>query len=135
MFSSSSKTNGSTAISTILGEGTQLTGEMTFKGTMRIDGQFDGNLSGEHLVISASGKVIGDVVAISCLCHGEIQGNLTVDRLELKQGGRIDGTISADDLVVESGALMMGEVRPKKKELRLLKEDADPSEQSKRKTS
>ena len=43
MFSSSSKKKETPeAITTILGEGTEVTGDLVFKGSMRIDGQFDG---------------------------------------------------------------------------------------------
>lgn len=125
MFSSSPKKDNPEAITTILGEGTVITGDMSFQGSMRIDGQFDGNLSGDHLIVSENGKVVGDVLAQSCVCYGQIRGNLTVDELQVKQGGRIDGTINTDDLAVESGSLLNGEVKPKKKELRLVQDGSD----------
>ncbi len=119
MFSSTTKASPD-AITTILGEGTEVNGDLSFKDTLRIDGQFDGNLTGDHLIISASGRILGDVCAISCVCYGQIRGNLTLDALQVKKGGRIDGTISADDLEVESGAVLIGEIGVKKKELRLV---------------
>ena len=73
MFSSSSKKDNPEAITTILGEGTVITGDMSFQGSRRIDGQFDGNLSGDYLIVSASGKVVGDVVAQSCVCYGQVR--------------------------------------------------------------
>lgn len=124
MFSSAKKSNPD-AISTILGEGTEITGDMSFKDTMRVDGQFDGNLNGDHLIVSATGKILGDVVALSCVCYGQIVGNLTVDKLQVKQTGRIDGTVSTDDLEVESGSVLSGEIAPKKKELRLVHEEPE----------
>lgn len=126
MFSSTKKSNPD-AISTILGEGTEITGDMSFKDTMRVDGQFDGNLNGDHLIVSATGKILGDVVATSCVCYGQIVGNLTVEKLQVKATGRIDGTVSTDDLEVESGSILSGEIRPKKKELRLVHEEPDDS--------
>lgn len=124
MFSSAKKSNPD-AISTILGEGTEITGDMSFQSTMRIDGQFDGNLSGEHLIVSATGKVFGDVVAESCVCYGQIVGNLTVEKLQVKATGRIDGTVSTNDLEVESGSILSGEISQKKQELRLVQEEPD----------
>ncbi|WP_316348189.1 polymer-forming cytoskeletal protein [Desulfuromonas acetoxidans] len=121
MFSSSSnKKETPEAITTILGEGTEVTGDLVFKGSMRIDGQFDGNLTGDHLIISASGKVVGDVSAKSCICHGQVTGNLSVDELQVKKGGNVDGTITTKDLSVESGAFLDGEVKLKKKELHVV---------------
>jgi len=122
MFSSSKKGNPD-AITTIIGDGTEITGDVSFKDTMRIDGQFDGNLNGDHLIISSSGRVLGDVVANSCVCYGQIVGNLTLERLQVKQGGKIDGTVTTVDLEVESGAVLIGEIRQPKKELRLVGDD------------
>lgn len=124
MFSSAKKSNPD-AISTILGEGTEINGDMSFKDTMRIDGQFDGNLNGDHLIVSATGKVLGDVVASSCVCYGQIVGNLTVEKLQVKATGRIDGTVSTNDLEVESGSILSGEISQKKKELRLVHEEPE----------
>lgn len=122
MFSSSKKGNPD-AISTILGEGTEITGDMSFKNTLRIDGKFDGNLTGDHLIVSVTGKILGDVVAVSCVCYGQIIGTLTVDKLQVKQSGRIDGTVSTDDLHVESGSILSGEISPKKKDPLLVHEE------------
>lgn len=124
MFSSAKK-GGSEKIATIVGEGSEFTGDVSFKDTMRIDGQFDGNLDGDHLIVSASGRMLGDVVAVSCVCYGQIVGNLTVESLQVKHGGRIDGTVSTTDLEVESGALLTGEIKQPKKELRLISGDND----------
>ncbi|OQY21678.1 MAG: hypothetical protein B6I37_08295 [Desulfobacteraceae bacterium 4572_35.2] len=124
MFSSTKKSNPD-AISTILGEGTEITGDMSFTDTMRVDGQFDGNLNGDHLIVSATGKILGDVVATSCVCYGQIVGNLTVEKLQVKATGRIDGTVGTDDLEVESGSILSGEIGPKKKELRLVHEESE----------
>ncbi len=124
MFSSAKKNNPD-AVTTIIGAGAEITGDMSFKETMRIDGQFDGNLRGDNLIISASGKVMGDVVASSCVCYGQVVGNMTVERLQVKQGGKIDGTVSTAILEVESGALLSGEITQPKKELRLVTGETD----------
>lgn len=124
MFSSAGKNRCNDAISTILGEGVQLTGDMRFGGTARIDGEFDGNVSGDHLIISPSGKVLGDVVARSCVCYGHIDGHISVESLQVKQGGYINGTIVTDNLEVESGSTINGEIKPRQQQsVPLLEED------------
>ena len=122
MFSSSSKHGNCDAITTILGEGTVLTGDMRFEGTTRIDGQFDGNLSGDNLIVSATGRVLGDIIATSCVCYGQIDGNLTLEHLYVKQGGRINGTITTANMEVESGAVLCGEIKQQKQEVCLLQD-------------
>lgn len=120
MFPFSSSGSGKEAISTVLGKETAITGDVSFKGIMRMDGLISGNVSGEHLIISESGKVVGDVTSQICICHGQIVGNLISDKLQVKKGGRIDGTINTEDLAVESGSVLNGEVNPQKQELRLI---------------
>jgi len=134
MFSTSKKSNPD-AITTIIGAGAEMTGDMSFKETMRIDGQFDGNLSGDNLIISASGKVMGDVVANSCVCYGQVVGNMKVEKLQVKQGGKIDGTVSTAILEVESGALLSGEIRQPEKELRLVAGEVEKMLSAPEKTS
>ena len=48
----------------------------------------------------------------------------------MKKGGRIDGTINTDDLAVESGSVLNGEVNPQQKELRLV-QGVDAGEKTK----
>ncbi|MDY0190967.1 MAG: polymer-forming cytoskeletal protein [Desulfuromonas sp.] len=134
MFSKAKKSNPD-AITTILGAGAEITGDMSFKETMRIDGQFDGNLSGDNLIVSASGKVLGDVVANSCVCYGQVVGNMKVEKLQVKQGGKIDGTVSTAILEVESGALLSGEIRQPEKELRLVAGEVEKMLSAPEKTS
>ncbi len=116
------KTAGSAPISTILGEKTTLQGEMKFCGSMRIDGDFDGTLRGEHLIIGSGGSIRGDVSCISCICHGQIHGQLSADSTELKNGSLFEGTLLTRGLSVEPGAILNGDVRQHEAEAHLINE-------------
>ena len=54
----------------------KIKGEISFKGKARIDGQIDGNIDGEHLVLSESGVITGDINASSFICQGKVEGNI-----------------------------------------------------------
>ncbi len=110
----------SEVISSIVSKDMEIIGEITFKGKARIDGQVEGNIKGEHLVLSETGRIKGDVEVGSLKCHGEIQGNVTARLVNALSTAVIDGRLIADDFSIESGAALFGEIqsrnrRPQKK--------------------
>lgn len=100
------------AISSIIGQDMNIVGDLTFKSKIQIDGHLQGNLSGTCLVLSESGRIVGDVATDSLICYGQIDGNITVGKLFLKKTGVINGRVETSDLSVESGGRLNGEIRP-----------------------
>jgi len=73
------------AISSIIDKSMTVRGEISFKGKARIDGAINGNIEGEHLILSESGKVIGDVSVTSLNCYGSLEGNVTANILTARK--------------------------------------------------
>ncbi len=63
-------------ISSVIDKSMSVSGEMSFKGKTRIDGTINGNVNGEHLILSESGKIVGDIKVSSFICHGYLEGNI-----------------------------------------------------------
>ena len=103
------KTSGD-VISSIISTDMRVTGEMSFKGKARVDGIVEGNIKGEHLVLSDSGKVIGDIELVTLICHGSIEGNVKAQQVTAHTNSSIRGNLVATSLTVESGAQLNGEV-------------------------
>ncbi len=104
--------DGSTApISSMLGKDLRLVGELSFKGKTQIDGTVEGNVLGEHLILSEVGRIRGDVAVDSLLCHGHIEGNIKAKLLTLAAKASVRGRISAVNLTVEAGASIDGEIQ------------------------
>lgn len=101
----------SEAISSIVDQSMRIIGEITFKGKARIDGTIEGNVNGEHLVLSETGKVIGDLAVSSFNCFGTIQGNVTANIIIAKKGCSMNGRLEAGSLTVEPGASIDGEIK------------------------
>ncbi|MEE4243078.1 MAG: polymer-forming cytoskeletal protein [Desulfopila sp.] len=101
----------SEAISSIIDASMTLTGEMSFKGKTRIDGQINGNIKGEHLILSKDGKINGDVIVSSFICQGNFTGNIEAKILTARKGSSIQGKIVAGSLTVEPGARLDGEIK------------------------
>lgn len=100
-------------ISGFLDQGTAVTGELQFSGTLRIDGIFHGSITtndvlvvGEHAVIHADIKV-GEMEI-----HGRVFGNIEGRRrIELYATGKVQGDIKTPSLVISPGAQFDGRSR------------------------
>lgn len=101
----------SEAISSIIDKSMSITGEISFKGKARIDGTITGNVKGEHLVLSETGRVIGDIATSSFNCYGTLEGNVKANMLTARKNCSIHGKLEATSLTVEPGAAILGEIK------------------------
>ena len=97
-------------ISSIISTDMRVTGEISFKGKARVDGVIEGNIKGEHLVLSESGKVHGDIELVTLICHGSVEGNVKAQKVTAHASSSVKGNLVATSLTVESGAKLNGEV-------------------------
>ena len=98
-------------ISSVIDKSMSVSGEMSFKGKTRIDGTINGNVNGEHLILSESGKIVGDIKVSSFICHGYLKGNIIAKLVTARKGCSIIGKLEAGSLTVEPGATLDGEVK------------------------
>lgn len=97
-------------IRAFLGEGTQFKGVLSFAGAVRVDGQVEGEIVGEEvLIIGEPGQVKAEIEVGTLVVSGQVQGNITArQRVELLRPSRVTGTIRTPCLVVAEGALFNG---------------------------
>ncbi len=83
-------------------------GDLTFKGSFRIEGHFKGTINSDSLlVIGERGKVEADVKVGQLVINGEIRGTLqATEKIEIHNKGRVFGTIQSPVLLVEEGAYL-----------------------------
>lgn len=95
-------------IAGLIDQGTELKGDLTFKGSFRIEGSFKGTINSDSiLIIGERGKVEADVKVGQVVINGEIRGNIQAsERVEVHSKGRVFGTIQAPKLIVEEGAYL-----------------------------
>ncbi|OGD14741.1 MAG: hypothetical protein A2W20_06710 [Candidatus Aminicenantes bacterium RBG_16_66_30] len=83
-------------------------GDLTFKGSFRIEGTFKGTINSDSLlVVGERGKVEADVKVGQLVINGEVRGTLQAsERIEVHNKGRVFGTLLTPTLVVEEGAYL-----------------------------
>lgn len=101
----------SEAIASIIDKSMVITGEVSFKGKARIDGTIKGNVQGDHLILSKTGIVEGDITVQSFNCFGKLTGNIKTDILVARKGCGLQGKLEAESLTVEPGARIEGEIK------------------------
>ena len=87
---------------------TSFNGDLTFKGSFRIDGNFKGKIDSESmLIIGDTGSVEAEIKIGYVIINGEFKGNIqAADKVEIHEHGRVTGTITAPKLQVEDGAYL-----------------------------
>lgn len=109
-------------IRTLIGEGTQIQGELRFTDGLRIDGEVVGDVvaAGDVpsiLVISEKARVTGRVRGGHVIINGQVNGPIQSDELlELQPQARIVGDVRYEVLEMHQGATIDGELRPLKAE-------------------
>lgn len=101
------------AMETIVGEDTVILGaKIASKGTLRIDGRVEGEVTTEDaVIIGPSGSIKGNVTARSVTVSGKILGNILArERLEIQPTGEVHGDVQtgAGTLIIEGGAKLEG---------------------------
>ena len=88
--------------------GAEFRGELTFEGSFKIDGYFNGIVDADStLIVGENGKVEGEIKVRCLINYGEIRGTIqATERIELSSRGRAYGTINAPKLVIEEGAYL-----------------------------
>jgi len=110
MFSKSKK---QPAIRSLIGEGTQVHGELRFDAGLRIDGEVLGDVIATEptslLVISENARVKGKVMAGHVIINGSVQGPVVATTLlELQPKARIVGDVHYEALEMHQGATIDG---------------------------
>ncbi len=97
---------------TIIADGTRLTGDLDLSGNLHIDGHVEGRIdSGFDVSVGASGSLEGDIRAQRIVVSGMIRGRVDCGRLEIVDKGRVFGEVSSKEFVIEPGGQFVGESR------------------------
>lgn len=128
-------------VSTVIGQGTAITGNVEFSGGLHLDGTVKGNVGGEAdtqstLTVSEQGRIEGDVRVDNLILNGTVVGDVYAnERVELATNARVSGTVYYRLLEMAMGAEVNGKlVHSEEQEPRMLGHDggAPPTDDSER---
>jgi len=97
-------------LSTMVGKGTAIEGDIHVQNSLRIDGKVTGNIQAtDSVVVGRDGEVQGNIKAKNVLLAGKVIGNVkSQDKVFLESKAVILGDIQAARLVVDEGASFEG---------------------------
>ncbi len=105
-------TGGAAALNAFLDQGSSFEGKLTYKGAVRIDGRFGGEIvSSDTLYVGETGEIEGTIRVGEAIVSGNVRGTLVVERrLKLLATARVEGDVQTGALVVEEGASLDGRI-------------------------
>jgi len=101
-----------TAMNSVIGEGSIFEGKFYIRGSLEIDGKFEGEVKTEdQLIVGETGRVKTDIFAKTVIVGGTVIGNIRADEdVTLLSTGRVLGNIHAPRVIVEDGVVVQGEI-------------------------
>jgi len=95
-------------ISSTLGPGMLITGNIVCDGSMEIFGRVIGDIHASHLVICEGAQVEGKIIAQDAIIHGVFKGTIHGNSVKLLSMAVVDGEIYNKSLTIEQNAQFEG---------------------------
>jgi cytoskeletal protein CcmA (bactofilin family) len=95
---------------TLIGVGSNVRGTLMVAGTLRIEGEFEGDiLNCERLEVGEHGVMRADIEVKEALIEGHVHGNVrALGVVEMKAGAHVEGDVAAMSVVMEPGVFFTG---------------------------
>ncbi len=119
MWGSSGKRNGEHRpgrIDTLIGQNTEIRGDLIFRGGLHVDGVVKGNViaadnDSSVLSLSEKGAIEGEVRVPNLVLNGEVHGDVFVSQhVELAPQARITGNVQYNTIEMARGAMVNGKL-------------------------
>ena len=110
MFNNKQTNFEKTTFDTLVGANTELKGDITSKGIIRIDGKITGNINVQgDLFVGDAAYIKGDITASNIHVAGSLEGNVfSSGLLKLLSTSRLIGDIQVKSFVCDEGSIFDG---------------------------
>lgn len=88
--------------------GQSIVGDVSFSGTVQVDGRIEGDVSANRVVISAGAVVDGAVKGRSVYVDGTVNGPIDSGAISLASTACVKGNITYETMTIASGASIVG---------------------------
>jgi cytoskeletal protein CcmA (bactofilin family) len=97
---------------TFIAEGCELSGELRFGDSVRVDGRVEGDLRAEgSVIVGASADVHASVRAECVIVFGQVEGDIRARRkITLHKSSRVRGELQSAGITIEEGASFKGSI-------------------------
>lgn len=111
-----------TQIKAYMGEDTVFNGALSFDGTVRIDGKFEGQVhTDDTLIVGETGHLIAEISAGTIICMGRVEGTLIASKkVEIHSNSRVVGNVKSPALYIELGGVLDGSCDMTGKETKII---------------
>jgi cytoskeletal protein CcmA (bactofilin family) len=92
----------------VIGPDVRIVGDIITQGEMQIDGQVEGDITCQTLVVGEGARITGEVSADSVRVHGTLDGKINSNTVTLAKSAKVVGDITHETLEIEAGAHLEG---------------------------
>ena len=104
-------TSPSKLVPSIIGEDLTITGNVSSKGEIQVDGEIQGDVQCGSLLLGDKSQINGSVLAEDVVVRGRVLGSIRGLRVTLQAQSHVEGDIYHQSLAIEQGAYFEGKSR------------------------
>jgi cytoskeletal protein CcmA (bactofilin family) len=95
-----------------IGKGTKVSGKVNFHAPAKIEGEVEGEISGDDILIAQGAIISARIAATRITIAGQVSGEIIArERIELLPTARLKCTITTPNLVLNEGAQFDGDCK------------------------
>jgi cytoskeletal protein CcmA (bactofilin family) len=95
---------------TIISEGSAFDGNLTYKGSVHLDGKFKGIIKADKVIMGKNGSFNGTMVANQVTISGNVKGEVQSQLLSIKTGAKVSARLEYEQIEIQYGANLIGEM-------------------------
>lgn len=97
-------------VNAYLGKGSKVAGKLAFEGTVRVDGQVEGEVAAQDtLIVGESAVVNAQISGSTIIIKGKVTGDITArKRVEIRAPGKLFGNVTTPSLIIQEGVIFEG---------------------------
>lgn len=103
-----SHNNAGAPVPTIISENSRIVGDMISDGIVHVDGQIEGDITCDELIIGTKGSVSGSVKVADLQLFGTLKGKAEVNDLFIAKTAKLLGDATHNSIAIEPGAYIDG---------------------------
>jgi cytoskeletal protein CcmA (bactofilin family) len=89
----------------------KITGDLVSQGEIQVDGQIDGDIHTDVLIVGETAQINGEISADTIRVHGYVTGQIKARSVSLAKTAHVLGDIQHESLSIEQGAFLEGHCR------------------------